>query len=389
MTLLSSSTGTAVPLDALSSTPCRRLLVSNNGTPFRQEDWTRLKRIAEGNPDAEKIGAFGVGFYSVFSICDDPFVSSGKECMAFYWNDRDQLFVRRRELEKEEDMTTFMLNMRTPTEIPNLVYSLGVITKHQPELCRFLATSLTFTRSLSSIELHFDDYKLLALHRQAAPDSSIPLRSQTLNLASPKKSMQLTSASLQPIQIKATYLSATQHTPSLPTTGLKKLFSRFNTPSSSQPTDLSKQITAVAFLRIATASLNISIGSKFASEFERAQKKPPPKVTKISMLCISKGEFDASTHNDPVFMELIPRKQGRVYIGFPTHQTTGFGGHVGAPALVPTVERESIDLADPQLRIWNGELLGCVGIFARYLQIISVLMEGCYMTWRWRISQRG
>jgi hypothetical protein len=110
-----------VSLDALSSTPCRRLLVSNNGTPFRQEDWTRLKRIAEGNPDAEKIGAFGVGFYSVFSICDDPFVSSGKECMAFYWNDRDQLFVRRRELEKQEDMTTFMLNMRTPIEIPNLV----------------------------------------------------------------------------------------------------------------------------------------------------------------------------------------------------------------------------------------------------------------------------
>jgi len=110
-----------VPLDALGTTPCKRLQVSNDGMPFRPEDWTRLKRIAEGNPDAEKIGAFGVGFYSVFSICDDPFVSSGKECMAFFWNERDQLFVRRRELEKEEAMTTFMLNMRTPTEIPNLV----------------------------------------------------------------------------------------------------------------------------------------------------------------------------------------------------------------------------------------------------------------------------
>ena len=112
------------PLDALSTTPVRRLLVSNNGVPFRDEDWARLKRIAEGNPDAEKIGAFGVGFYSVFSVCDDPFVSSGTECMAFYWNDKDQLFVRRRELDKREDMTTFMLNMRTPTEIPNLVLPL-------------------------------------------------------------------------------------------------------------------------------------------------------------------------------------------------------------------------------------------------------------------------
>jgi hypothetical protein len=109
-----------IPLERLGSSPCRRLLVSNNGVPFREDDWKRLKRIAEGNPDEEKIGAFGVGFYSVFSICDDPFVSSGTECMAFFW-ERDQLFVRRKTLPKEDQMTTFMLNMRSPTEVPNLV----------------------------------------------------------------------------------------------------------------------------------------------------------------------------------------------------------------------------------------------------------------------------
>ena len=38
----------------------RRLLVSNNGQPFGESDWARLKRIAEGNPDETKIGAFGV-----------------------------------------------------------------------------------------------------------------------------------------------------------------------------------------------------------------------------------------------------------------------------------------------------------------------------------------
>jgi hypothetical protein len=189
------------------------------------------------------------------------------------------------------------------------------------------------------------------------------LHPATLNLVSPKRSMQLKTAILQPIQIKATYLAATQHLPIVPQTGFKKLFSRFK--DSAQTTDLSTEINAIAFLRIATAKLSISIGPKFAAEFERAQKKPPPRETKIHMLCISKAEFDASTHNDPVFSDLIPRKQGRVYIGFPTHQTTGFGGHIGAPALVPTVERESIDLADAQLRVWNGELLGCIGIFAR------------------------
>ena len=176
--------------------------------------------------------------------------------------------------------------------------------------------------------------------------------------------MRLDSATLQPIQIRATYLIATQNFPQTPsTTSLKKLFFRFQTPT--LPLDLSRETTAVAFLRVATAQLSVSVGPKFAAEFERAQKKAPPKKTKLSLLCISKAEMEASTHNDPVFKGLIPREQGRVYIGFPTHQTTGFGGHVGAPALVPTVERESIDLADAQLRVWNGELLGCVGIFAR------------------------
>ena len=52
----------------------QRLLVSNNGLPFSEKDWARLKRIADGNPDETKIGAFGVGFYSVFDDCEEPFV---------------------------------------------------------------------------------------------------------------------------------------------------------------------------------------------------------------------------------------------------------------------------------------------------------------------------
>ncbi len=39
-------------------------IVENNGEVFKITDWSRLKKIAEGNPDETKIGAFGVGFYS-------------------------------------------------------------------------------------------------------------------------------------------------------------------------------------------------------------------------------------------------------------------------------------------------------------------------------------
>ncbi|KAH9034489.1 histidine kinase-like ATPase [Lactarius pseudohatsudake] len=60
----------------------------NNGTKFRDEDWNRLKKIAEGNPDEEKIGAFGVGFYSLFSVTEEPWVTSGGQWMNFYWKDK-------------------------------------------------------------------------------------------------------------------------------------------------------------------------------------------------------------------------------------------------------------------------------------------------------------
>ena len=38
-------------------------MIENDGIPFRDQDWSRLRKIAEGNPDDDKIGAFGVGTY--------------------------------------------------------------------------------------------------------------------------------------------------------------------------------------------------------------------------------------------------------------------------------------------------------------------------------------
>lgn len=79
----------------------KTLLVTNDGEVFGENDWSRLKRIAEGNPDETKIGAFGVGFYSVFADCETPFVSSGTQTMAFYWK-KDSLFTRRGKLPQEQ-----------------------------------------------------------------------------------------------------------------------------------------------------------------------------------------------------------------------------------------------------------------------------------------------
>src|ERR1700761_3191978 len=96
-----------------------RFVISNDGQHFAESDWARLKSIAEGNPDETKIGAFGVGFYSVFSECEEPFVSSGSDAMAFYWKG-NQLFTRRAKVAEPDGFTTFLLEYRTPTEPPAL-----------------------------------------------------------------------------------------------------------------------------------------------------------------------------------------------------------------------------------------------------------------------------
>ena len=39
-----------------------RIIFKNNGFPFRPEDWNRLKRIAEGNPDEKKVFFIPIAF---------------------------------------------------------------------------------------------------------------------------------------------------------------------------------------------------------------------------------------------------------------------------------------------------------------------------------------
>eukprot|EP01087_Luapelamoeba_hula_P005451 TRINITY_DN1552_c0_g3_i4.p1 TRINITY_DN1552_c0_g3~~TRINITY_DN1552_c0_g3_i4.p1 ORF type:complete len:2126 (+),score=399.70 TRINITY_DN1552_c0_g3_i4:112-6489(+) len=61
------------------------LEIRNNGRRFSKDDWKRIKSIAEGNPNSDSCGMFGVGFYSVFSITENPLVRSGDEALVFHW----------------------------------------------------------------------------------------------------------------------------------------------------------------------------------------------------------------------------------------------------------------------------------------------------------------
>lgn len=371
----------------------QRLLVSNNGQPFAETDWQRLKRIAEGNPDETKIGAFGVGFYSVFADCENPFVSSGDQTMAFYWKG-NSLFTRRGRLPKEQATgeTAFVLDYRsTSTPVPNLL-----------SICQFLATSLTFV-GLQSIELWVDQWNMITLNKKMAPSADVTIPND-VNPKTKEGLMKIVGVEYQNAQIDAKWCNVIGWTRTAGTQqqlqsssdpapqSLRSFFSRFASaatgPSAAAKRaakeeeavqraiseDLSGTSTASVFLRISTVNVQTYVNKTLAAELERATKKPPPKHTKIAILTSSYDESSVSMATlsgsssgkaSEIFASVLPSKNGRVFIGFPTAQTTGLLAHISAPSVIPTVERESIDLNARWVRTWNVEMLRVAGIACR------------------------
>ncbi|EXX52939.1 hypothetical protein RirG_248640 [Rhizophagus irregularis DAOM 197198w] len=319
-----------------------RIIFKNNGFPFRDEDWNRLKKIAEGNPDEQKIGAFGVGFYSLFSICEEPFVSSGGQGMAFFWQG-NQLFTKQGPTGDEDRVwTTFLMDTREPLEFPDI-----------EKFGQFLANSLGFTGNLRELSVYFNDTLVIGLSKKMQDPKAMNIASE-INKNSPQKIFQLTSVDVRNVQIDATRIlipknMSAKHWRSL------------------QITDFQIEKASVS-LKIASGNLNVKISNEFSAEMERITKKKPPSKTTIQMIFTGFEEHENYNKNvSRVFKDLLPYPElGRVYIGFSTHQTTGCCSHLAA-RVIPTVERESIDLAEKTLVIYNGEMLSLAGTLCRIL----------------------
>ncbi|ETS61627.1 hypothetical protein PaG_04119 [Moesziomyces aphidis] len=399
----------------------------NDGKPFGNDDWSRLRRIAEGNPDPDRIGAFGVGFYSLFSICEEPIVSSADELMGFFWKG-DSLFTKRATNTDRQNApsgrpwTTFFMALREPAPFPDSPMALA----------KFLATSLTFTTQIKSISLYWDDHLLCKLTKKLALPKPMVMPSH-LNANSPGRTMRVRDLESTAVQIDVQALRLVidafereKPKPKLSLTsalgkssggGLTSMLqSAFGFGSSSSKekekerelqarreaeqaaaNDKAKLDTTAALLtsvsasihlRIATANVAVSADKAFQKEIERSTKKPPPKVTAFHLIFTGKEEYDASFPQDAedadnslsasssaaaldkgarqIFSGLMPRleDQGHAFIGFRTHQTTGFSGHIAA-RFIPTVERESLDFVDRYCAQWNSELLSMGGYVAR------------------------
>lgn len=138
------------------------------------------------------------------------------------------------------------------------------------------------------------------------------------------------------------------------------------------------------------ADIKVSVTSAYAKELERATKKAAPSRMPASLVFSREDESAKSLDGKSaqgkaattVFAGLCPpldgEKSARVFIGQPTGQTTGIGGHLAA-RFIPTVERESIDLVDRHVSQWNRELLWVGGYLARLIYELELIE--CMQAW--------
>jgi hypothetical protein len=116
-------------------------------------------------------------------------------------------------------------------------------------------------------------------------------------------------------------------------------------PSNLSTTQLSRQLRSLncyqtaktsTCLRIANGNLKITVSAELSEEMEQITKKKPPRETAIQMI-LTKFDNNISEDKDSVFKDLLPYpEQGRIYIGFTTHQTTGYCSNLAA-RVIPNV----------------------------------------------------
>jgi hypothetical protein len=298
--------------------------------------------------------------------------------MAFFWKN-NSLFTRRLQLPESETTsdTSFVLDYRDSTSpVPPLL-----------PLAQFLANSLTFV-GLENIELWIDEWNVLSLNKKVSPSYDVPIPRDI----EPKTSegfMKVSKVSKEIAQIDGQWMAiigwkatkdTVRSTDKENAPSLRKFFSRLagtaleetqpesKPDRSSEPVLLVSKVSATVFLNVNTATIKTFTGQKFNEELERATKKQPPKYTKLSVLTapyIPDTSLATASAAGDVFGTVLPTKEGKIFIGFPTHQTTGLSAHISAPSVIPTVERESIDLNARYVRTWNMEMLRAAGIVCR------------------------
>jgi len=341
-----------------------QVTVSNNGAPFNAADWQRIVSIADGNPDETKIGFFGVGFFSVFSVSENPVVASGDRELEFQWRG-NQLFFEEsaRKAPYNPALTSVALQWRASSRRP---------PPTPQSFATFATQLLCFTRSLRQVVVTLDGKAFVSagradeepvqlsfapalIQKRAAPLPAAPVASLWRGFFSAlDASASATAAAAASSSTEEAVVMAEDDV-------AQAVVCRCVLVCSVAGEDSPRH---TSLLR-ARAVFTTNLAADQAEELLRITKKRPSSKAAVQLLLPCMGAVGA-TGGDAVSPQ---GGKGRVFIGFATRQSTGCSAHVNGP-FIPTMERDLLDFADPAVGAYNRLLLHAAGLVASSLHVL-------------------
>ena len=217
------------------------------------------------------------------------------------------------------------MNLREPSDLPDW-----------EEFGRFLSLTILFASNLRSVSVCVDSLNVLRIVKKISPSMEMNI-DHTFSTASPNRVFQLTGVETSHVQLDVQKIVIQKSL-------AKAILSVFGAGSSSD--DAPTYETGNIFLRMISGSSTVRLASKHIKQMERTTKKLPPTNIKFRMILSGYDEHQASLDlckNNPIFRGLVPfPQQGRIFIGFPTFQTTGVPSHM-LSHFIPTVSIEHSD----------------------------------------------
>ena len=358
------STRATKGLDA-TACPVTDLCIRNNGRAFTDDDWVRVTRIAEGNPDQDSVGMFGVGFYAAFSLTENPVVMSGTSALGFFW-------------EGIQLATSFYDKHQAHNhDFPTAVVMPAKAHKIEPwdflALRAYLVKAIAFTKSVSTIRVLVNGDTICTISKALAQLPRAPKHQhQSQHLVSANKYLATTSVTQSIMTVTIKFLDIA---PSRSDAATKKRKTAHGTedalPRAQASVTAPQSVTHTAQFQYIEALAKSTLPPDFMERAHRVIKKNLPSSSRFQLLFPHNLAELRSLHQaDSPLRHLAPvsvadlSPTGQVFIGLATHQTTGSGFHVHAQ-FIPTIERENIDFQDPTIGAWNRELLDIVGQISR------------------------
>lgn len=337
--------------------PINRLTFMNDGMDFNDDDWKRLKEIASGNPNESKIGAFGVGFYSVFELTDEPLVHSGNRIVNFKYKGV-QLHYYDNDAPEYQKGTLIDLPYKHIGKLGDIGDFIGFLIQN------FLLVNLN---EINFEILYGNGTKKSVLRLTKTQGSTLPMNTPSAFKCARSLFFSLKEVKMTQFTVGCQYMNAAFLPPLSMNRGIfalgKQLFSSLTeTPKDPEGiTEFSCELSRV------DASISVSVDRKFKEKITESLLKPPPRATTISMLSISDAS-GVSSLNSKLRHYVFPEdvNDAKIFIGFSTKQSTGFRSHLALQSAIPTMERTALDLAHPYVKEWNLELLRMAGAVARF-----------------------